>query len=45
MSIQMKPSFFISSTIRLTHIRHEFKVENGPKSKEGSSFVVADTIF
>ena len=28
MSIQMKPLFFISSTIRVTHIRHEFKVEN-----------------
>jgi hypothetical protein len=26
----MKPLFFISSTIRVTHIKHEFKVENAP---------------
>jgi hypothetical protein len=30
MSIQRKPLFFISNTIRLTHIRHKFKVENVP---------------
>jgi hypothetical protein len=28
MSIQLKPLFLTSRTIRVTHIRHEFKVEN-----------------